>query len=81
MVGERQQRAIMCTPTWALPVGGHVQVYKGLLRGEMEVAVKVLAGHSTTLQESFLKEVAVLQSCGGPHVVQVTIILRASLLV
>lgn len=49
------------------------QVFKGLLRGERPVAVKVLdismASHGQL--HMFLKEVAVLASCSHPHIVQV----------
>lgn len=50
---------------------GCVQVYRGLLKGGVEVAIKVLPTESACAQECFLKEAAVLQSCGGPFIVQV----------
>ena len=51
-----------------------LQVYKGLLESVHEVAIKVLPNSAASVQthNTFLKEVALLQSCRHPHIVQVT---------
>jgi hypothetical protein len=52
-----------------------VQVYKGLLHGVHEVAIKVfdidVADFDLT-QSALNTEIAILRSCTNPHIVQVT---------
>jgi hypothetical protein len=56
---------------WACSLGGP-QVFKGTLRGETEVAIKVLAVQTAEERKRFLTETAVLHSCAGPYIVQVS---------